>query len=69
MIITRKYSGSLEEYAQSQKHRYSRKAEYYCYLRTQKAAGDWPKDSKEQAYYLFWMNMHLLYGLMKDTKV
>ena len=61
MIITRKYSGSFEQYAQSQKHRYSRKAEYYCYLRINKPT--------VREHRLFWMNMHMLYGLMRDTKL
>lgn len=60
MIIPRKYLDSFEEYAQSQKHRYSRKAEYYCYLRTNR--------STNKRHKLFWINMHLLYGLMKDIK-
>ena len=58
--MIRKYTGSFETYAKSLRHRYSIDTEHYCYLRINKAT--------TTEHKLFWINMHMLYGLMRIGK-
>jgi len=49
----------LEERAERNKERYSRKTKEYCYERWRRISGS------KREYELFWLNMHYLYGLMQ----
>jgi len=54
---------SFERRAGTNKHRYSRKLEYYCYERWRKACSRGNRECE-----LFWLNMHYMYGLMRMPK-
>lgn len=65
MRLLEKYR-SIETATRANRERYSRKSEEYCFFREQKAKGSWPIGSRERAYYLFWLNVHYVYGLMRE---
>jgi len=60
--IVKKY-GSIETAGEAASSRYSRKAELYCFERENRA-----RQSQNRNHELFWINMHYLYGLMRDAK-
>lgn len=59
MRLLEKYR-TMEEAAEANRNQYSRKLEKFCLRRERKA--------RRRDYYLFWLNMHYLVGLMGASR-